>query len=222
RDRDPSGSMDGDPERHPGGRRRGRRGLLPNPLPDHLADASPDRERRAPLRSHLHVHRHDRRLHPHAGRTLRHDAGAPLPRLLHRHPGQRPGRGGGDLPLPGAAAGRGRLAVAPIRPPRRRGGMMAVRRAGTLARTVKGTILLGFSIALAFPFYWMAITSFKRTTDLYNLKNNPFLFSEPPTLEHLRLLLQETLFLRWFGNTCFAGALVALITLALAMPAAYA
>jgi multiple sugar transport system permease protein len=100
--------------------------------------------------------------------------------------------------------------------------MMAVRRSGTLARTVKGTILLGFSIALAFPFYWMAITSFKRTTDLYNLKNNPFLFSEPPTLEHLRLLLQDTLFLRWFGNTCFAGALVAVITLALAMPAAYA
>ncbi len=91
-----------------------------------------------------------------------------------------------------------------------------------LERNLKRGILLAFSVALAFPFYWMAITSFKRTTDLYNLKNNPFLFSEPPTLEHLRLLLQETLFLRWFANTCFAGALVAIITLALAMPAAYA
>ena len=91
-----------------------------------------------------------------------------------------------------------------------------------LERILKRGILLAFSVALAFPFYWMAITSFKRTTDLYDLKNNPFLFSEPPTLEHLRLLLQETLFLRWFANTCLAGVLVAVVTLALAMPAAYA
>ena len=91
-----------------------------------------------------------------------------------------------------------------------------------LERGIKRAILIVFSVALAFPFYWMAITSFKRTTDLYNLKNNPFLFSERPTLEHLRLLLGETLFLRWFANTCLAGALVAIITLALAMPAAYA
>jgi multiple sugar transport system permease protein len=93
---------------------------------------------------------------------------------------------------------------------------------GALERGIKRTILVVFSAALAFPFYWMAITSFKRTTDLYNLKNNPFLFTERPTLEHLRLLLGETLFLRWFANTCFAGALVAIITLSLAMPAAYA
>src|SRR5258708_22256515 len=68
----------------------------------------------------------------------------------------------------------------------------------------------------------MGITSFKQTTDLYNTKNNPFLFNEPPTLEHLRLLFNETLFLRWIGNTAFAGAVVVLITLLLAVPAAYA
>ena len=79
-----------------------------------------------------------------------------------------------------------------------------------------------FVVMLAFPFYWMLITTFKRSTDLYNLKNNPFLFNEPPTLEHLRLLFNETLFLRWVGNTAFAGAVVVLITLVLAVPAAYA
>jgi multiple sugar transport system permease protein len=79
-----------------------------------------------------------------------------------------------------------------------------------------------FAVILAFPFYWMLITTFKRTTDLYNLKNNPFIFNESPTLEHLRLLFQETLFLRWVGNTAFAGAVVVLITLLLAVPAAYA
>ena len=79
-----------------------------------------------------------------------------------------------------------------------------------------------FLIVLGFPFYWMLITSFKRTTDLYNLQNNPFIFNEPPTLEHLRLLFTETLFLRWVGNTMFAGAIVVIITLLLAVPAAYA
>ena len=79
-----------------------------------------------------------------------------------------------------------------------------------------------FAVLLAFPFYWMLITTFKRTTDLYNLKNNPFIFNEPPTLEHLKLLFNETLFLRWVGNTAFAGAIVVIITLLLAVPAAYA
>lgn len=79
-----------------------------------------------------------------------------------------------------------------------------------------------FTVLLAFPFYWMLITTFKRTTDLYDLKNNPFIFNERPTLEHLRLLFNETLFLRWIGNTAFAGAIVVIITLLLAVPAAYA
>jgi multiple sugar transport system permease protein len=76
-------------------------------------------------------------------------------------------------------------------------------------------------VVLAFPFYWMLITTFKKTSDLYNLKNNPFIFNEAPTLEHLRLLFQETLFLRWVGNTVFAGIIVVIITLLLAIPAAY-
>ena len=83
-------------------------------------------------------------------------------------------------------------------------------------------VRITFTVLLAFPFYWMLITSFKKTSDLYNLKNNPFIFNESPTLEHLRLLFQETLFLRWVGNTAFAGALVVIITLLFALPAAYA
>src|SRR5437870_8680033 len=83
-------------------------------------------------------------------------------------------------------------------------------------------VRLVFAVVLAFPFYWMLITTFKRTTDLYNLKNNPFIFNEAPTMEHLRLLFQETLFMRWVLNTTFAGAIVVIITLVLAVPAAYA
>jgi multiple sugar transport system permease protein len=89
-------------------------------------------------------------------------------------------------------------------------------------RVLRWVVLLGFATLLAGPFVWMAITSFKRTSDLYDVKNNPFLFNQPPTLEHLRLLFKETLFLRWFWNTTLAGGAVVVITLLLALPAAYA
>lgn len=79
-----------------------------------------------------------------------------------------------------------------------------------------------FAILLGFPFLWMLITTFKRSPDLYNLKNNPFIFNEPPTLDNLKLLFNETLFLRWIVNTAFAGFVVVIITLLLAVPAAYA
>lgn len=87
---------------------------------------------------------------------------------------------------------------------------------------VRWATLASFAVLLAFPFYWMLITSFKKTGDLYELKNNPFVFNQPPTLEHLKLLFRETLFLRWLENTSLAGLAVVAITLLLATPAAYA
>lgn len=97
---------------------------------------------------------------------------------------------------------------------------LRARRGGRLA--VRWVTLGVFAVLLAFPFYWMLITSFKQTSDLYNLKNNPFIFNELPTLAHLKLLFQETLFLRWLTNTGLAGLAVVAITLLLATPAAYA
>jgi multiple sugar transport system permease protein len=91
-----------------------------------------------------------------------------------------------------------------------------------LPRIVMWLVRIFFAVVLAFPFYWMLITTFKRNTDLNNLKNNPFLFNESPTLDHLRLLFHETLFPRWVLNTMFAGLIVVIITLLLAVPAAYA
>ena len=42
-----------------------------------------------------------------------------------------------------------------------------------------------FVILLLFPFYWMAITSFKPNAELYDYKKyNPFLIGSP-TLEHI-------------------------------------
>src|SRR5207244_8680009 len=68
----------------------------------------------------------------------------------------------------------------------------------------------------------MLITTFKRTSDLMNRTHNPFIYNEPPTLEHLRVLFAETLYARWLGNTLLVGLIVVAITLVLALPAGYA
>lgn len=83
------------------------------------------------------------------------------------------------------------------------------------------SLLSMFCLFSAFPFYWMLIAMFKRDHDLFNPANNPFLFNEPPTLRHLHLLLFETHFLRYFANTALVGLAVVVITLSIAVPAAY-
>jgi multiple sugar transport system permease protein len=90
------------------------------------------------------------------------------------------------------------------------------------ARVAQAAILISFALLMAFPFFWMAITTFKQTNDLYNTDNNPFLFNAAPTLEHLKYLFQETRYLRWVANTLLVGVCVVCITLALGLPAAYA
>jgi multiple sugar transport system permease protein len=87
---------------------------------------------------------------------------------------------------------------------------------------VRAITVVVFCILLAFPFYWMFITTFKRTQDLYNLENNPFIFNMKPTLHHLEYLIVQTDFVRWGINTLIVGVLVTIITLLLAVPAAYA
>jgi multiple sugar transport system permease protein len=58
-----------------------------------------------------------------------------------------------------------------------------------------------FVFILLFPFYWMAITTFKPNAELYNYKtNNPFWIVEP-TLDHIRRLLFQTAYPRWLLTT---------------------
>lgn len=83
-------------------------------------------------------------------------------------------------------------------------------------------VLAAFTTFAAFPFYWMLITTFKQTRDLLNTDNNPFLFNDPPTLEHVRVLFGETLYAQWLWNTAWVGVVVVAITLVLAIPAGYA
>ncbi len=91
-----------------------------------------------------------------------------------------------------------------------------------LSKSVRTATVVVFCVLLGFPFYWMLISSFKQSQDLYDLQNNPFLFKMKPTLEHLEYLFKQTDFVRWGLNTLVVGILVTIITLLLAVPAAYA
>jgi len=92
----------------------------------------------------------------------------------------------------------------------------------TVARRGGHTAILVFFVTfLAFPFYWMLITTFKTTNDLYNTAFNPYLFHDAPTLHHLQVLFGDTQYLQWLANTAFVGVLVVAITLVLAVPAGY-
>lgn len=82
-------------------------------------------------------------------------------------------------------------------------------------------LLAAFTAFLAFPFYWMAITAFKQSTDLLAVANNPLWFNQRPTLEHLRVLFSDTQFGQWLLNTSEVGIAVVAITLLLALPAGY-
>jgi multiple sugar transport system permease protein len=77
------------------------------------------------------------------------------------------------------------------------------------------------ALVCAGPFLWSLVTAFKLNSDLYNVENNPFRFSDPPTADHVRFLFDGTPFATFVWNTLWVGALVVAITLLLGLPAAY-
>jgi multiple sugar transport system permease protein len=80
-----------------------------------------------------------------------------------------------------------------------------------------------FAIVLAFPFYWMLMTSLRSDTDLYDIEQVPFKFNaDSPTINNYKFLFRETDYLQWLENTALVGVVVVAITLVLALPAGYA
>jgi multiple sugar transport system permease protein len=80
-------------------------------------------------------------------------------------------------------------------------------------------VVVPFAIVLAFPFVWMAVTSFKNQAQVYDPTK---VWSFHPTLASYGFLLHDTGYLRWIRNSCFVGLMVVVITLVVAMPAGYA
>src|SRR3989449_4569138 len=66
----------------------------------------------------------------------------------------------------------------------------------------------------------MLITAFKQNRDLYvgasDLSHVPWIFNDPPTLEHVRLLFGQTDFPRWVLNTLVVVVAVVALTPAVA------
>ena len=89
------------------------------------------------------------------------------------------------------------------------------------ARVARAALLGAFCLFAALPFAWGLVTSFKADTDVYRRDANPFGFADPPTLEHVRSLLTDTAFGTFIANTLLVGVVVVVVTLGLALPAAF-
>lgn len=90
-----------------------------------------------------------------------------------------------------------------------------------IARAVRVWLPVGFFLVFAlFPFYWMAITSIKPNSELYNKHLMPLLVHNP-TLKHYIDLLTQTNFLQWTWNTMIVAVVSTAISLLFGTMLAY-
>lgn len=82
--------------------------------------------------------------------------------------------------------------------------------------------LVLFIVVLLFPFYWMAVTTFKPNNELYNYKDfNPF-WVHSPTLQNVKKLLFDTDYPQWLMTTMGIAAAATAISIFASVLAAYA
>lgn len=62
---------------------------------------------------------------------------------------------------------------------------------------------------------------FKQDRDLYRVIGPPFFYNEPPTLEHIKWLFQNTNYPTFIQNSLFVGIVVVILTLIISIPAGY-
>ena len=79
-----------------------------------------------------------------------------------------------------------------------------------------------FLFVLLFPFYWMAVTTFKGKDELYDFSRfNPF-FTFHPTLDNIKKLLFDTQYPSWLLNTMLVAIISTFLSLVCSVMAAYA
>ena len=82
--------------------------------------------------------------------------------------------------------------------------------------------LVIFLFVLLFPFYWMAVTTFKSNEELYNYSDfSPFWVTHP-TLANINKLLFQTNYPTWLWNTMLISFVATFLSLFCAVCAAYA
>ena len=92
---------------------------------------------------------------------------------------------------------------------------------GRIKQALRVWLPVGFFLVVAlFPFYWMAITSIKPNSELYN-KNVMPLIVHAPTLKHYVDLLTKSSFLLWTWNTMLVAVVATAISLVLGTMLAY-
>jgi len=75
---------------------------------------------------------------------------------------------------------------------------------------------------LLFPFYWMAVTTFKPDAEMYDYeKYNPFLIAHP-TIEHVKKLFFDTDYPQWLWTSMLIAIAATALSIAVSVLAAYA
>jgi len=85
--------------------------------------------------------------------------------------------------------------------------------------------LCAFIFTLLFPFYWMMVTTVRPDNELYrpwNAVNYAPFWTTHPTLDHIKYLLDETLFSTWMLNTLLISIAATAISLFCGLLAGYA
>ncbi len=98
---------------------------------------------------------------------------------------------------------------------------MHVKHRALAARFVTSYIPVAVMLMLTlFPFYWMAVTSLKSDSELYDLLNNPLVVLKP-VLTQYQKLLNDTLFPKWITNTLIVSVASTALSLAFSALAGY-
>src|SRR5437016_2984767 len=218
RDRDRAGGAVVDPAGDRRGSHCGRRRILAAAVSRRAPTVAAGGGCGGAVRRGVHRDRPGRRLHPDGRRAGQHDARVTHSGVPAWHPGCRLRTGCCDRRVPAPLPDRRRHWDAAAGPPHGGGG-------SAMKRVALYAAALGIVVFAGFPFYWMLVTSFKQNRDLYvgasDLSHIPWIFNDPPTLEHVKLLLGQTDFPRWVLNTLVVVVAVVVITVAVAVPAGY-
>ena len=98
---------------------------------------------------------------------------------------------------------------------------MNERKRGTGSKVLVWLLLAVWAVVVLFPFYWMVLTSVKKTST-YNNETVPKIIAEDPTLENYGKAFTEVSLGRYFGNTLIFTAATTGLMMLVTVPAAFA
>ena len=88
-----------------------------------------------------------------------------------------------------------------------------------LRRTAFNVLAWSIVLAVAFPLFWMVVTSLKPAFELF--RRPPTMLPETVTFEHYWRLLSETPFLQYFGNSVILATTTTAVVVAIGTVGAY-